>query len=316
MGRNAVCERRRDDIRCLHCGRALEANPRGRPRRYCSDRCRKAANRARRSASAETIWWSGPGVELHLGDARGVLDALPAASVQALVTSVPYWRLRDYPGEDAIGMEDTVEDYLGALVVVMRAARKALRADGTAWVNIADVSSMRAQGERRAPGRAHTQGRIPARPSTTRLARAKSLLCLPQRLELALIDEGWILRSEITWHKPNATPETVTDRPRRTHEKVLMLTKSPTYRCRRADADVWKLPTVKTPVGHAAAFPASLAACCLEGCVEDGDLVCDPFCGSGSTGVAAWERGCRFVGIDTDVQALEGARTRLTVPVL
>ena len=305
---------RRDETLCRHCGARVEANTVGRPRLYCSDRCRKAANRARRSTSAETAWWAGPGVDLHLGDARAVLRGLPAASMQAVVTSGPDWRLRDEPGAGAIGMEATIGEYLAALVDVMREVRRVLRPGGVAWVNVADVSSMRAQGERRAPGRGHAQGRIPARPSTTRLARSKSLLCVPQRLELALLDDRWILRSEITWHKPNVTPETVTDRPRRTHEKVLMLTKSPSYRCDRTDPDVWDLSAGKSPVGHAAAFPPGLAARCLEGCVQAGDTVLDPFCGSGSTGVAAREYGCRFVGIDTDEHSLEGARTRLRPP--
>jgi site-specific DNA-methyltransferase (adenine-specific) len=256
-------------------------------------------------------WWEAPGVELHAGDARRVLSGLAASSVQAVVTSVPYWRLRDYPGEGAIGMEDGVHAYVGALVEALAQVRRVLRPDGVVWVNVADVYSMRAQGPRCAPGRWHAAARIPARPSTTRLARAKSLLAIPQRLELALIDDGWILRSEVAWHKPNASPERVTDRPRGTHEKALMLTKSGAYRCRRSDRDVWDIPTTKSPVGHEAAFPVGLAARCLSGCVDRGDLVLDPFCGSGSVGVAARGLGCRFVGIDTNDEALEGARLRL-----
>lgn len=251
-------------------------------------------------------------MELHAGDARAVLAALPASSVQVVVTSVPYWRMRDWQGAGAIGMEDGVDVYVRALACVMGQVRRVLRPDGVAWVNIADVSSMRAQKARRAPGRGHGDARIPPRPSTTGIARAKSLLAIPQRFELELIEAGWILRSEVTWHKPNAVPETVEDRPRRVSERILMLTRSAAYRCERADTDVWEIPTAKSPVGGEAAFPLALAVRCLQGCVREGDLVLDPFCGSATVGVAALGRGCRFVGVDTDEAALDGARRRLS----
>jgi DNA modification methylase len=212
-----------------------------------------------------------------------------------------------------IGMEDDVPAHIDALVEMMDAVRRVLRSDGTAWLNVAGSYSMRAQGERQAAGRGHRAAALPSRPSTTGVARAKSLLGIPQRLELALVDRGWLLRSEIVWRKPNAMPEVVVDRPRRSTERILLLTKSERYmcECRPGMTDVWDIPTSPSPVGHPAGFPLALPAACIAASARPGDVVLDPFCGGGTTGVAALEAGCRFVGVDTSESCLEGARERL-----
>lgn len=231
-----------------------------------------------------------------------------------MVTSVPYWRMRDWGEEPGvIGMEDDVAAHVDALVEVMDAVRRVLRPDGTVWLNVADSYSMRAQGERQAPGRGHRAGVLPSRPSTTGVARAKSLLGIPQRLELALVERGWLLRSEIVWRKPNAMPEVVSDRPRRSTERVLLLTKSERYMCacEPGMTDVWDIPTTPSPVGHPAGFPLVLPTTCIAASARPGDVVLDPFCGGGTTGEAALEAGCRFVGVDTSEACLEGARGRL-----
>ena len=303
-----------DETRCVECGAVVALNHRGRPRCYCSSRCRTRAGRRRGRGGAATVFWEGPGARLHLGDARPVLAQLPAGSVQCVVTSVPYWRMRDWgDGPGVIGMEDDVPAHVDALVEMMDAVRRVLRPDGTAWLNVADSYSMRAQGARQAPGRGHRAAALPARPSTTGVARAESLLGIPQRLELALVERGWLLRSEIVWRKPNAMPEVVADRPRRCTERILLLTRSERYvcACEPGTTDVWDIPTTPSPVRHPAGFPLALPATCIQAATRPGEVVLDPFCGGGTTGVAALEAGRQFVGVDTSEACLEGARERL-----
>lgn len=272
------------------------------------------AARRRGRGEMRSVFWEGPGACLHLGDSRRVLALLPAGGVQCVVTSVPYWRMRQWGEEPGvIGMEDDVPAHIDALVEMMDAVRRVLRSDGTVWLNVADSYSMRAQGVRRAPGRGHRVGVLPSRPSTTGVARAKSLLGIPQRLELALVERGWLLRSEVVWRKPNAVPEVVVDRPRRSTERVLLLTPGERYfcACEPGMTDVWDNPTAPSPVGHPAGFPLAVPATCIAASARPGDVVLDLFCGGGTTGVAALEAGCRFVGVDTSEACLEGARERL-----
>ncbi|MDN6428732.1 MAG: site-specific DNA-methyltransferase [Propionibacterium sp.] len=214
-----------------------------------------------------------------------------------------------HPG--VVGMEASVDAYVADLLEVADALWRVVKADGTVWLNVADSYSTRAQKARRAPGRAHTAALIPARPSTTATARAKSLLLIPQRLELALVERGWLVRSEIVWHKPNAVPEVVRDRPRRATERVILLSKSPNYLCESAGDDVWEISTRPSPTGHQAGFPLELPARCIQASTRPGDLVVDPFCGGGITGVAATLAGRRFLGIDTDTDCLDDTRSLL-----
>lgn len=127
------------------------------------------------------------------------------------------------------------------------------------------------------------------------------------------MERGWLLRSEVVWRKPNAMPEVAADRPRRCTERVLLLTKSERYfyECEPGMTDVWDIPTAPSPVGHPAGFPLALPARCVAASTRPGAAVLDPFCGGGTTGVAALGAGCRFVGIDTSEACLQGAKGRL-----
>jgi DNA modification methylase len=178
-------------------------------------------------------------VRLIHGDALEMLATLPAASVQTVVTSPPYFGLRRYT-DDAreIGQEETPAWYAAALVAVFRDLRRVLRDDGTAWLNLGDSYAMNgtpgmsnlAELGKRYSGGGHKRDDVekPARSAPSGIA-PKNLLGIPWRVAFALQDDGWYLRSDIIWSKPNAMPESVTDRPTRSHEYLFLLSKQPRY---------------------------------------------------------------------------------------
>lgn len=175
---------------------------------------------------------------LYHGDALEVLRELPAESVNAIVTSPPYYLLRDYDVDGQIGEEDTLGEYVEALVAVFREARRVLRDDGTCWINLGDTYTAQSRGG----GHAHSstlEGGGPAwqeRVAVTRsrLNRAagckpKDLMLVPFEVARALRDDGWWLRQVVIWDKPNPIPESAKDRPTTSHEYVLLLAKSRRY---------------------------------------------------------------------------------------
>ena len=174
--------------------------------------------------------FSTPSVDVYQGDVLGVLRRMPDASVDCIVTSPPYWGLRDYGVEGQIGMEESPEEYVGKLVVVFREARRVLVNHGTLWLNIGDsygtgTKEPRTLGKRGIGGK--TQLAQDAMPRAG--GPAKQLMGIPWRLAFALQADEWWLRSEIIWHKPNPMPESVTDRPTKAHEQVFLLSKSARY---------------------------------------------------------------------------------------
>jgi DNA modification methylase len=158
---------------------------------------------------------------LLTGDVRTVLATLEPESVQTCVTSPPYWGLRDYGNNGQIGLEPTPEEYVANLVAVFSEVRRVLRADATLWLNLGDSFG---------PG--------------------KQLVGIPWRVAFALQADGWVLRSDIIWAKPNPMPESVTDRPTKAHEYLFLLTKSPRY---FYDADAIR-EEHQTPVGANGCF--------------------------------------------------------------
>lgn len=169
------------------------------------------------------------------GDCREVLKTLPDASVQCCVTSPPYFGLRDYGVDGQIGLEPTPEDYVAQMVEVFREVRRALRDDGTVWLNLGDTYAGSGKGgnpedsphvkQRTNKGTLVKNG---ARSETFGL-KAKDLIGIPWRVAFALQSDGWYLRSEVTWCKKVPMPESVTDRPTSATEKVFLLTKSRRY---------------------------------------------------------------------------------------
>jgi DNA modification methylase len=186
--------------------------------------------------------------EILVGDCRSLLATLPAESVQACITSPPYYGLRDYGAEGQIGLEFSPEEYVAELVAVFREVRRVLRPDGTLWLNLGDSYSGHPPGNARPDhsgnertGTRGTQGSAAAArgagiPEGT---KPKNLLGIPWRVALALQADGWYLRADIIWHKPNAMPESVTDRPTRAHEYLFLLSKAERY---HYDADVIREP--------------------------------------------------------------------------
>lgn len=169
-------------------------------------------------------------VTLLLGDALEVLRELPSSSVDCVVTSPPYFGLRDYGQPGQYGLEETPAAYVETMRALFAEARRVLADDGTLWLNLGDSyayppGSAGRQGKGQREGRTFT---AEARPGTRAVA-PKNLLGIPWRTAFALQDDGWILRNEIIWHKPNAMPESVRDRLSNRHEHLFLLTKQPRY---------------------------------------------------------------------------------------
>ena len=198
-------------------------------------------------------------VRIVIGDVREKLAELPDESVHCIVTSPPYWGLRDYGVDGQIGLERTVAEYTATMVEVFRAARRVLRDDGTLWLNLGDsyAGSWGAQGHRVTesddPAWHASQIRNnPKRAMQTGTIRdaglkPKDLIGIPWRVAFALQADGWWLRSDVIWAKPNPMPESVTDRPTSAHEHVFLLAKSGDTTCwRHRDTRGWAL-TEPTP---------------------------------------------------------------------
>jgi len=197
------------------------------------------------------------------GDCATVLPTLPAESVQCCVTSPPYFGLRDYGHEGQIGLEETPEAFVSRLVSVFREVRRVLANDGTLWLNLGDsyAGSWGAQGKQGAGGQMATR-RIsearqvaahPKRGSHTGTIRQmglkpKDLIGVPWAVAFALRADGWLLRSDIIWAKPNPMPESIADRPTKAHEYLFLLAKSERY---HYDADAIAEPSVSDrPAGN------------------------------------------------------------------
>jgi DNA modification methylase len=160
------------------------------------------------------------------GDVVDRLADVKDKSVQTCITSPPYWGLRDYGESEQLGLEATPEEYVQNMVEVFRGVRRVLRDDGTVWLNLGDCFA----GPRSAGGgkQSEVDTSKPSRAQVEGL-KPKDLVGIPWRVAFALQADGWYLRSDIIWHKPNPMPESVTDRPTKAHEYLFLLTKSPRY---------------------------------------------------------------------------------------
>lgn len=269
------------------------------------------------------------------GDAADGLRMLPDRCIQTVVTSPPYWSLRDYEVEGQTGHGDTLDDYLAAVAAVLTETRRVLTDTGTVWLNIGD-SYTSGNRRSRAPDRKNPHRAMTRRPPTPDGLKPKELIGVPWRLAFALQDAGWWLRSDTIWHKPNAHPESVRDRPTKAHETVFLLSKNHNYfydpeavrgpNGRRLRT-VWDIPTEPrrrrraTRVGpdgsnsadlHPAVMPAALAERCIRLTSRAGDTVLDPYAGSGTTLVAAQRHRRRWVGIELNPSFARMAEQRLT----
>ncbi len=253
-----------------------------------------------------------PEVRVLTGDSRELLRDLPSESVQCCVTSPPYWGLRDYDHPAQIGAEESPEEYVQNLVEVFRGVRRALRSDGTLWLNVGDGYARNGGTGNCGPNAVvgNTKKLIQRRnckvPDCWGL-KDRDLMGLPWRVAFALQGDGWILRSRITWVKRSAMPESVKNRPTSATEEIFLFSKSPAYFYNpdgvREESganlrNFWLLSSDGNSKGHPAAFPRELARRCISLGSREGDTVLDPFGGSGTTGEVAQKLGRAAVLIE------------------
>ncbi len=335
------------------------------------------------------------------GDALSSLKALESVSVQCVVTSPPYWGLRDYGVEGQLGLEKIPEEYVSKLVEIFREVRRVLRRDGTLWLNLGDSyagswgnygGQNRGNGKQReivsgskAPQKSY-EGLEAWKPPTANNhsgLKPKDLVGIPWMTAFALRADGWYLRSDIIWSKPNPMPESVTDRPTRAHEYLFLLAKSQQYfydheaikepaiadhgsgngykRDQRLSYDgrgsdkpyisardnfrrdnskraqpqfgqtvgthrpdrqdtvpselrnkrsVWEIATRPFAEAHFATFPTHLITPCILAGSKAGDVVLDPFAGSGTTGKVAIELGRKAMLIEPKAEYVEMIKKR------
>lgn len=264
----------------------------------------------------------GSGVLYH-GDALRTLRTLDDSSVQCAVTSPPYWGLRDYGVDHQIGAEPKVEQYVDNLVAVFAELRRVLRDDGVFWLNVGDCFTSGGRKWRQADKKLKARG-MSYRPETPEGMKPKDLIGVPWMLAFALRADGWYLRTDIIWEKPNGLPESVRDRPTRNHEYLFMLTKSEHYSfdvdairepsangSLRRKRSVWTINTEPFSGAHFAVFPPKLVEPCVLSSSKPGDVVLDPFFGSGTVGQVARNLGRDFVGIEISDEYVDVARQRL-----
>lgn len=264
-------------------------------------------------------------IDIIVGDCRSILPGLPAESAHCIITSPPYFRQRDYAALDQIGRENTVEEYVKQIVSVMRLGRRALRRDGTLWLNLGDKR------------------------------QGKGLLGIPWRVALALIGDGWTLRQDIIWHKTRPLPDGAKDRPSLSHEYLFMFSQSSNYYYdanavmeeasknshggrrpnagRKAESvghhsqgalglvrenglrnrrSVWSIAGTPFPGAHCAPFPVELVEpCILAGCPKGGTVL-DPFGGAGTTGLVASRLGRSAILIEINPSFANVASGRLS----
>lgn len=269
------------------------------------------------------------GWKLLEGNCLDILRQLPAGSVQTCVTSPPFLGLRNYQtGDDYVwpdgwrgqlGLEPTAELFIEHLVLIFREVHRVLTDDGTLWLNLGDsyvtehpqrVREKNMGAHANIPGsHARDAGRTMAG------AKGKDLYGIPWSVALALRNDGWWLRADIIWNKPNCSPEVVSERPFKSHEYIFLFAKRrKRYRCNlEGDArrSVWTVPIGSFPGAHFATFPPELPTRCIEASTEPGDLVLDPFSGAATTGEVALKLGRRYIGIEQNRDYIKLAQARL-----
>jgi DNA modification methylase len=203
---------------------------------------------------------------IYQGDCLDIMATLETESVQCVVTSPPYYGLRDYGIDGQLGLEETPEEYVAKLVAVFREVRRILRNDGTVWLNLGDSYNGSGKAGRNPEYQAkHTEFGKPSKeksrfgmPTNIKALKPKDLIGIPWRVAFALQADGWWLRSDIIWHKPNPMPESVTDRPTKSHENVFLLVKSQRYyydaeaikeACQSGPSDIKKMQESRDRIG-------------------------------------------------------------------
>ena len=280
---------------------------------------------------------------IEFGDCRETMRAWAVQGIKAqmCVTSPPYFGLRDYGVDGQLGLEETPEQFIAALVEVFRCVRDVLANDGTLWVNIGDSyagNRGNQPGRKSGNGFDTTTALLPPGAGVPDGCKPKDLIGIPWMLAFALRADGWFLRQDIIWHKPNPMPESVRDRCTKAHEYVFLLSKSERYffdtEAMREDAvkgaagssfnmgktathqmgrssdservedgkrnrrSVWTVATRPYKGAHFATFPPALIEPCILAGSRPGDTVLDPFMGSGTTAAVALSLERQYLGCE------------------
>ncbi|WP_137171417.1 site-specific DNA-methyltransferase [Massilia sp. HP4] len=258
--------------------------------------------------------------EILFGDCRVSLRAMAAAGVrvQTCVTSPPYFWQRDYGVDGQMGHEETTGQFVSALVDTFSAVRDVLADDGTFWLNLGDSyysgNGQPKGSDPRSKSRDWMRQKVRPLDVPGMGVPKKSLLGLPWQVAMALQADGWVVRADIIWCRETAFPEpSVKDRPHRQHEYVFLLSKSRRYYFDRAalpEESVWHIPHERGLRGHNAAFPRELVRRCILAGSRPGEVVLDPFMGSGTTAAVAIEHGRQFIGceLNPDYKPLQDER--------
>lgn len=272
---------------------------------------------------------AGLGWNIYAGDALTVLKELPSDTFNCVITSPPYYWLRDYKVEGQIGQEGTIDEYVDAIANVMNEVQRVLTTDGLLFLNIGDTYYS---------GKGKSHGTDPKSNKRRFGLRAvdksggmgiglqrKTLIGIPWRVAIEMTLRNWILRSSIIWHGKQGLSEAVTDRPRRSYEFIFMFAKSRFYHFNRTPIipqkvkiveeeqefyqgeDVWNIIARPKPTNglETAPFPDELVQRCLDiGCPPGGSVL-DPFVGGGTTVRVALQSGRSATGIDLNPQFCE-----------
>ena len=299
------------------------------------------------------------------GDCRETLNNLTNLSIQTCVTSPPYYGLRDYGGEkNQIGQEQSPEEFIDELVKVFRIVRDKLKDDGTLWVNIGDsYYNYRPSKGKSYPKQtvSKTKQDLPDYSSkrNNKLSnyKEKDLIGIPFMLAFALRNDGWYLRQDIIWHKPNPMPESVRDRCTKAHEYIFLLSKSKKYYYdneaikepvkqdwgtrNRANGkyhnsgsglsphtgltksyttknkrSVWSITNKPYKHAHFATFPPDLIEPCILAGSREGDIVLDPFMGSGTTAMVSKQHNRHYIGCELHEDYGELIQNRMPPEIL
>jgi len=299
------------------------------------------------------------GIQIFKGDALEVLKEMQSESVQCCVTSPPYWGLRDYGIEGQLGLEKTPEEYVAKVVAIFSEVRRVLKKDGTLWLNLGDSYNGSGGEHKNDKGQSGLTdnrdkvGYVPGRNISN--LKPKDLVGIPWRVAFALQADGWYLRSDIIWHKPNPMPESVTDRPTKSHEYIFLMSKSQKYYydyeavkeqgvgretyfgsdayskgsgrndsgsyndnpcAGRNKRSVWTVTTKPYKEAHFATFPPDLITPCIKAGSRKGDVVLDPFGGSMTTAHVSKELNRKAVMIELNGDYIKMGVRRLMQEVL
>lgn len=257
------------------------------------------------------------------GDCRDTLAKIAQSDSKArmCITSPPYYGLRDYGKEDSqIGLEQSPEEFIDELVKVFRGVRDCLTDDGTLWVNIGDSYYNYRGGKGQALPKQSVaktnqdlpQGVNPRRGNKLKGYKEKDLIGIPWMLAFALRKDGWYLRQDIIWSKPNPMPESVRDRCTKSHEYIFLLSKSQNYyfdvdsikeptvdkKGMKRKKSVWEVKTKPYKGAHFAVYPTELIVSPILAGSKEGDIILDPFMGSGTTAAVAKSLDRHYLGCE------------------